>query len=124
MAEVAEYAIVYHYGDTFDDPTSVQWKDSAGVAKDLTGYTADMKVKTAAGVEVLHLNTGTGGGLTIPTPANGTVVVNATPAVMTAGDLVEGTTYLYDFQVKSADGTIVKTLIKGDFRVDAQITDV
>ena len=122
MTEVAEVALVYHYGDTFSGK-SWQWKGSDGVDKDITGYLASMKVRTDEGAEVLSLSSPSGG-LTIPTGTDGKVVLNVTPAIMTAGQLVEGVTYVYDIQVKSPDGTIVKTLTKGPFRVDTQVTDV
>lgn len=124
MAEVRDYPLVYHYGDSFDG-ISWQWKDSAGQAKDLTGYLASLKVKDAEDEsEKLHLDSSGQGGLSIPTPANGTVVLNASPTLMKSGSLVEGESYLYDIQVKSSDGSIVKTLTKGVFRVDKQQTDV
>ena len=119
--EVAVYPIVYHYGDTFDG-LSVQWKDSAGVANDLTGFVASMKVKNEDGTALLSLSSPSIG-MTIPTPANGTVVINAVPSLMIGSDLVEGETYEYDLQVKNAAGTVIKTLIKGPFRVDKQVTD-
>jgi hypothetical protein len=123
MAEVPEYALVYHYGDSFDGITW-QWKDSAGIAKDISTYTADLKVKTDSGTEVLHLTSSPASGLSIPVGTDGKVVLSVSPTIMMAGTLVEGTTYEYDVQVKSSDGSIIKTLTKGPFRVDKQVTDV
>ena len=124
MAEVADYPLVWHFGDTFSG-LSWQWKDSAGATKNITGYTASLKVKTSAGTQVLYLDSSSQGGLSIPTGTDGKVVLNATPAQMASnGTLVEGTSYEYDIQVKSSDGTIVQTFTKGKFRVDKQVTDV
>ncbi len=122
MGEVSEYALVYHYGDNLTGITW-QWKDSAGVDKNITGYGAALKVKTSDGTEVLSLSSPSNG-LTIPVGTDGKVVLDVTPALMTAGSLIEGETYEYDVQVKSGDGTIVQTLTKGPFRVDKQVTDV
>jgi hypothetical protein len=124
MPEAAIYALVWHFGDSFLTPTW-QWKDSAGVAKNITGYLASLKVRDSAGLELLHLDSDTNGGLSIPTGTDGKVVPNATPALMAGGSItnVDGV-YEYDVQVKSADGSIVKTLTRGAFRVDKEITDV
>ncbi len=59
---------------------SIIRKDSAGVAIDLTGTTARSIFRTESvdGVSLLTLDSLTG--LTIPTPANGTIVIELTPA--------------------------------------------
>ena len=118
--EAPTYPMVYHYGDSFDGVTW-EWRDSDGNTKSLTGYLASLKVKTEGGTEVLHLDSDAQGGLSI---VSDVVVLSASPTLMTAGDLVQDQTYLYDIQVKSSDGSIVKTLSKGPFRVDKEITDV
>lgn len=122
MSEVVTYALAYHYGDSLTGITW-QWKSSDGTAKNISGYVANLKVKAKDGTQVLSLSSPTGG-LSIPLGTDGKVVLNASPSIMTGGSLVEGITYEYDIQVKSGDGSIVKTFTKGPFRVDKQITDV
>lgn len=122
--EVKLFPIVYHYGDTFEGLT-VQWIADDGNPHDLTNYRTDMKIRDkVTGDTVLHLSSDTGEGLTIPDPTDGTVIVNGFPSIMTSGSLVQGESYKYDLQVKSQDGSVVKTLIKGEFRVDPEQTDV
>lgn len=118
MGRVLEYLLVYHYGDSFDD-YKVIWKDAAGAAIDLSGYSAKFQVRDSAGVLVLELTSGAG--LTISAAA-GTITFDATPVMMTQSPsaLVQDQKYKYDLQVST--GSAVKTLIKGDFWVDKQIT--
>ena len=124
MSEVKEYPLVYHFGDSFDGITW-QWKGSDGNAKDITGYLASLKVRNEDGDVVLHLDSDAQGGLSIPVGTDGKVVLSASPTVMASGALVdEAVTHEYDIQVKSSDGSIVKTLTKGPFRIDKQVTDV
>ena len=119
----AKHSFVYVFGDSFDIP-GIVYQTSAGVAKDITGYTADMKIRSKAdGAELLHLFIGNG--LSIPTPTDGTTVIAATPTVMKAGSLVnEDVIHDYDLQIRSSDGSILVTLIKGDFVVEKEATDV
>ena len=119
---VSEYALTYHYGDSFSGITW-EWRDSSNNPKDITGYLASLKVKDENGTEYLHLDSDSNGGLTV-VGASGQVVLNASPTLMTSGSLVAGTNYEYDIQVKSSDGSIIQTLTKGPFRVDEEITDV
>lgn len=122
--EVPIYPIIYHYGDNLTG-LSVQWQNSDGTPKgDLSGYRADMKIKDKDGVLALTLTTEeVGGGLTINGPL-AKVTVSAAPTKMKSGSLAGGSNYLHDLQVKSPDGSIVQSLIKGPFRVDAEQTDI
>jgi len=119
----AAHAFRWTYGDSFD--FTLTWSPG-GSPQDLTGYTVDMKVRNrATEVELLHLDTDTGGGLSIPTPANGQVVCAASPTVMLGGKLTnESKIHDFDLQVRSSDGSIIRTLIAGDFQVEKEVTDV
>ena len=119
----AKHSFNYVFGDSFDVP-GIVWQTDAGVAKDLTGYTTDMKIRSRVnGAELLHLSIGNG--LSIPTPTNGTIVIAASPTIMKAGSLVnEDVIHDFDLQIRSSDGSILVTLIKGDFAVDKEVTDV
>lgn len=120
MPRVKTVTLYWHYGDTFDD-LRVTWVDEDNLPINLTGYTATMKIKeTPGGTAKLTLSSPTGG-ISIPTPANGQIVFGATPTQMTAGTLVAGISYLYDLQV--ASGSDKKTLLRGSFIVDQEITD-
>lgn len=118
----AEHAFKWVYGDDFS--FTVTWNDASGDPQDLTGYTANMKVRNAAtGAEMLHLYVGSG--LSIPTPANGQIVCAATPTLMKAGSLVNAeAVHDYDLQARSSDGSILRTLIRGAFQVQKEYTDV
>lgn len=120
---VAFLPISYHYGDNLS--FSTQWCDEDGIPRDLTGYGAAMKVRDAKGVEVLFIDNDTQGGITIGGSPGWIIVTNVTPAQMIASDIEnEEKTFYYDLQVKSPDETIVKTLRKGPFIVEEDITDV
>lgn len=114
--EVGTYNIKALQGATFQ--RTLLWKDENGVANDLTGYSARMKVKesTADTVAVLSLVSPTDivlGGVA------GTVVITVDDVTM-AG--VEENTYVYDLELVSGGG-IVTRLIGGKFQVIAEVTD-
>lgn len=121
MARVVTANLIYQYGDSFDD-YFVVWVDASGNPINLSGYTATMRIKAVAGGgtgETTLLTLAGGDGLTIDAP-NGKISFNATATKMTGGTLVQNTKYKYDLQVVS--GTEKKTLIKGDFWVDPEVT--
>lgn len=122
MSTVQEYAFQYVYGDSFT--FTVTWNDSSGTARDITGYTADMKVRDrSSGAELLALSIGSG--LSIATGTDGKVTCSATPTIMKAGSLTNvDTIHDYDLQVRSSDGSILRTLLRGDFQVLKEFTDV
>lgn len=122
MTRVKAVNLYYHYSDTFDD-YQVIWKDGSGTPLNLTGYTATLRIKnTAGGTTALELNSSGGNGLVI-TPAAGLIDFQASSSKMKSGTLAPNTKYVYDLQVALGTSDI-KTLIKGDFIVDAEITDV
>jgi hypothetical protein len=121
MTRVLTRTLYYHYGDTFDD-YQVIWKDGSGTPLNLTGYTATLRIKPqVGGSTALELNS-SGNGLVI-TPAAGLIDFQASSTKMKSGSLAANTKYVYDLQVALGTSDI-KTLIKGDFIVDAEITDV
>ena len=95
---------------------------SGGIATvpiNLTGYTAALQIRSLPEDPVAVLSLATGGnGITIPTPTDGTVVVEAT-AVQTQA-IIAGT-YYYDIEITSQSG-IVYRLAQGQVVVSAEVT--
>ena len=123
MTRVLIEDLIYHYGDSFDD-LIVVWQDASGVPISLSGYTATMRIRTApatTGTFLLELTSAVSGGLTIDAP-NGKITFAATPTKMKSGSLVQSQSYFYDLQV--SNGSETKTLLKGKFWVDPEVTDV
>ena len=119
MARTKKRNLVYHQGDTFND-IQLTYLDADNVVIDLTGFTVAMKVKTEDLVTtVVSIDSSGIGGIAVSAPLSGIIDFEATPLQMT--DLVPGTAYVYDIQI--TDGTLVETLLKGNFRVDAEVTD-
>lgn len=123
MARVKILNLVYHYGDTLDG-LSVVWKDANETPINLAGYTATLRVKSVAGAgtgQTTLLVLSGGDGLDVDAP-NGKISLNATPTKMTTSPsaLVQGEVYFYDLQVKNVQET--KTLLKGTFAVDKEVT--
>lgn len=115
----------YYDGDSFSG-VEVIWQDADGEPIDLTDFLASLQVKDSDGVEVLHLDSDESdgeGGLEIEAE-DGKVVVNANAQQMASGSLVAGEIYNYDIQVKSEDGSTVRTLMFGKFSVHEQVTEV
>lgn len=111
MSYPAKYKIATRQGDTLD--RTFTWEvNSAPV--NLTGFTADMQVRSSAESSTVVLDAGNfitlGGTL-------GTVRVNI-PAG-TIGDLEPGR-YVYDLEVNN--GGTVTTLLAGVFQVGAEVT--
>lgn len=120
MARTKTRNLIYHQGDTFND-IQITYLDSSSVAIDLTGFTVSMKVKTSDLVTTaVYIDSAGQGGIVVTSPLTGVIDFAATPLQMSA--LVPGTSYVYDIQI--SDGTTVETLLKGDFKVDAEVTDV
>lgn len=110
----------YYYGDTFDDYV-ITYKDSAGAAINLTGYTASMKIKTAAGGTTLLTLDSNGNGLVLDA-ANGKITFAASPTKMKSGTIQGGQVYYYDLQVGNTGDADVKTLLEGEIWVKSEIT--
>lgn len=95
------------------------WRNEAGVLVDLTGYTAEMDVRTTradTGTELLTLTTANGrialGGVA------GTIALTATAAVITA---LTAQTGWYDLVLTSGAGTVTR-LVEGVFVVAERVT--
>jgi len=88
-----------HAGETFS--ASFTCLDSAGVAVNLTGYTARAQVRSTPTSTAILLNLAP----TIPTPANGIIVINVATAGIAAG------IYYWDLvlDLPSSAGTIFIT---------------
>jgi zona occludens toxin (predicted ATPase) len=94
------------------------WKDSNGVAVNLTGYTAKMQVRrnTSADDVLLELST-INGKLTI-TPLSGMVTMVFSATTTAAIDWTRGK---YDLELTSGDGTVTR-LLEGEITVSKEIT--
>jgi hypothetical protein len=90
----------------------------ATVPINLTGYTAALQIRSLPESPTAVLSLTTGSGITIPTPTNGTVVVQATANQTRA--IVAGT-YYYDIEITSQGG-IVYRLAQGQVVVSAEVT--
>ncbi len=117
----AKYAFNWVFGDSFDQ--TIVWKPG-GVIKDITGYTVDMKIRDAATNEtLLHLSLSNG--ISIPLPLTGAIVIAATPTIMKNGSLVnKDVVHNYDLQIRSSDGSDLRTLLRGAVVVEKEYTDV
>lgn len=100
--------LTYYRGST--DICSVQWKDSAGVAVDLTGYTAELTIRDSSGTIIGE----TGSGITA-TITTGSGLVEFTITDNAAAALPAGT-HRYDIWVVSSGG-IDYPLLYGSFAV-------
>jgi len=114
----ADETINYLFGDSLDQ-VRFKWQDEAGNAKSLVGFTAKMQVKVAdfTGNALLTLTNVTG--LTI-IASSGFVDIDALATTMTGGTLVAGVVYRYDLEI--VNGTIKKTLGRGNFVTHQQVT--
>jgi hypothetical protein len=114
----ARYDLVFERGASY--PLSLIWQDGDGTAKDLTGYTAKLQIRSSKGdsassplSERVSPGTITLGG------AAGTVSMHWTPtetAAMTAGE--EG---WYDLLLTAGDGTVTR-LLEGAATVQERVT--
>ena len=95
---------------------SIQYKDSAGVPINLTGYTAAMQFRLVAS-NVTSLNLTSSSGITI-TAATGTLAIRITAAQSAA---LLAAQYDYELEITSSGG-IVTRLIQGLATVDGQLT--
>ena len=94
------------------------YKDDAGVAINLTGYSAAMQLRSEpeSATAVLSLSSPSSG--IVITGATGLIAVHATAAQ--TGAIITGT-YYYDLEITSGSG-IVTRLIQGQIVVSPQVT--
>lgn len=110
------YNIVIEQGTTFELPVTV--------SMDLTGWTARMQIKTAVGVNpsILDLTTANGGITIDADVAESDVVINI-PAATSAGWPAEFVKGVYDLEIVSPTGRVMR-LIKGTVAVDPEVTTI
>jgi hypothetical protein len=98
------------------------YKDTDGVAINLTGYTAAMQVRTTPDASTALISLTTGSGITI-TGGTGTIAVAITSAqssLLTATTQA-GTPYVYDLEITSGSGVITR-LVQGVLTASANVT--
>jgi hypothetical protein len=93
------------------------YKDSAGTAIDITGYTAALQIRDTYADSTTDLALTSTSGITI-TGATGTLAVHATATQTTA---IAAGQYVYDLEITSAGG-IVTRLVQGKITVSPQVT--
>ena len=94
------------------------YKDSAGTAINLTGYTAALQIRDTYADSTTDLSlTSPSGGITI-TAATGTIAVTATAAQTSA---IPAGNYVYDLEITSSTG-IVTRLVQGKISLSPQVT--
>lgn len=114
--EVQAYTIRIHQGATW--AFSLILTDDNGTAIDLTGYTAKMEIRDMPGGTVFStLTSSPAAGITI-TAATGEIDFALTAAQSAALTFGRGQ---YDIKITSSGGTVTY-LLKGDFIVDARVT--
>jgi hypothetical protein len=100
---------------------TLTWTDSAKKARDLTGYTARMQVRSSVEsssviVELTTVNGKITLGTTTDTKGQVTLLLSATTtAALTPGQ------YVYDLELVSAGGEVTR-LLEGNFVVKAEVT--
>lgn len=110
------YDITIEQGATFR--LNLVWKDSNGVAVNLTGYTARMQVRRAYGDTVAQLDLTTENGTITLGGAAGTIEV-VVPATQT-DDLV-ASKGVYDLELSSGSGEVTR-LIEGKVTIKPEVT--
>jgi len=110
------YNILIDQGSTYT--LALTYKDSAGTAINLNGYTAAMQARNTVNSATTVLS--------LTSPSNGIVITGATGLIsitMTATqtrDLVANT-YVYDLEITSGSGVVTR-LIQGSLIVSAEVT--
>lgn len=111
------------YNQTIDQGANwyfqLTYKDSAGAPINLTGYSAALELGTSYNMTspTLAISTTTTG-MTIPTPANGTIIVNV-PAATTASLPTDN--YVYNMTLTSPGGFVTR-LIEGSVIVAPEVS--
>jgi len=97
---------------------SVVWKDSTGAIVNLTGYTAELQIRSSATSSTVVQSLTTANGKLVITGAQGKVTISMTPAETQALTLRR---YVYDLRVVSGTGTATR-LIEGSIQVSPEVT--
>ena len=112
------YDLMIIQGATLDE--TFTWKDSAGVAVNLTGYTARMQIRNERGGATLYetLTTVPTEGITLGGAA-GTIRIERTPVQTGAYTFERG---VYDIELTVTATGVVTRLIEGAVVVSRQVT--
>ena len=116
MALGNRFDITINQGATFE--LTITWKDSAGTAINLTGYTARMQVRETYSSTTPIVSLTNGAGITLGGAA-GTIaiVISAT----TTAALAAPFSGVYDLEIVSAGGVVTR-LVQGTATVSAEVT--
>lgn len=109
------YDITIEQGSTFE--LVVEWKDPAGAAINLTGYTAAMQIRRTYGAPVLVSLTSPSGGITIDAALGKLTLTIARSTTQTLPAPVQG---VYDLEVTT--GTTTYRLLEGSVLVTPEAT--
>ena len=114
-----ETPLIIYVGATWNP--SVTWSNGInGNYVDLTGYTADMKIRPWIGSnEVIAELSTLNGGITIPSPATGTLYL-----LLTAGstaNLAPGNAY-FDLQLTNSSQSETDYLLQGAIQIQQMVT--
>lgn len=112
MAFPATYNFNYYRGDSFE--FIVYPKNSNGTTFNLTDYDTNLfTIATARG------SSGEEIGLGEVTTASSSLTCKITPAL---GDLLSGTSYVYDVQIHDTSASVKYTLLTGNITVTQDVT--
>jgi hypothetical protein len=95
------------------------YKDTGGVAVNLTGYTAALQIRQtyASTTTLLSLTSSPAAGITI-TAGTGTIAITATAAQ--TGAIAAGT-YVYDCEITDGTGVVTR-IVQGQIQVSPEVT--
>lgn len=113
MINPGTYNINCPQGATFDRTLTVT---VGGTALDLTGYTAAMQVREAAGAATALISLTNGAGITL----GGTAGTISIVVAATASAAITPGSYSYDLELNS--GQTVTRLLEGSFNVSGNVT--
>lgn len=112
----ASYDFEIEQGATLLKP--IVWKDSAGTAVNLTGYTAKMQIRKSVSSEDVLLELSTVNSKLSITANTGTITMIFSAATTEAIDWSRGK---YDLELTSSTGVVTR-LLEGEITVSKEIT--
>ena len=123
MAETIEYDV---HKDDYDMDVyqgedwecAMTYTDDSGVAVDLSGYTGKMEIREKPGGSIM-ITLASGSGITLN--ASGEIGLELTHAQTAA---LDSTQARYDLKLMHTSGSTITPLIKGNFNVTRQITEL
>jgi hypothetical protein len=111
-----EYDLEFLQGETYTK--QFIWKDSAGTAVNLTGYTARMQVRQSKASDTVLLELTTENGRITLGGAAGTIDLNLTATTTAAITWRRG---LYDLELVASNGVVTR-LLEGEVTVSKEVT--